>query len=179
MKHAVILLILLLAFSGCSSPEAPQTLPSAAPETTAEAASAPPAATGFPAATGEALYSPAELTEEEQNMLLKLGMAELGETHCKECIALVMRTVLNRVEADGFGSTVHSVIHARDQFTPVSDGTYYRAEPNEHCYEAMEMILGGWDESQGALYYEFCEGESWHSSNLELLFQHCDTRFYK
>mgnify|MGYP006898678300 CR=1 FL=1 len=44
--------------------------------------------------------------------------------------------------------------------------------------EALEMIKTGWDESQGALYYEWCEGESWHSKNLTLLFQHCDTRFY-
>ena len=40
------------------------------------------------------------------------------------------------------------------------------------------MVMRGWDESQGALYYEWCEGESWHSQNLNLLFQHCDVRFY-
>ena len=120
-----------------------------------------------------------DLAEEEQTMLLKIGMAELGNGDCTECIALVMRTVLNRVEADGFGSSVYGVLHAPEQFTPVSDGSYSCAEPNERCMEALDMILRGWDESQGALYYEFCQGESWHSKNLELLFQHCNTRFYK
>ena len=119
-----------------------------------------------------------QLNEEEKMMLLKLGVAERGETECTECIALVMRTVLNRVNADRFGSSVRSVIMATDQFTPVMDGTYYTAEPNERCYEALDMVIYGWDESQGALYYEWCEGESWHSQNLHLLFQHCDTRFY-
>lgn len=118
------------------------------------------------------------LTEEEQTMLLKLGMAERGDQECTECIALVMRTVLNRVASSRFGSSVRSVILAQDQFTPVMDGTYYSAEPNDRCYEALDMVIYGWDESQGALFYEWCEGESWHSKNLHLLLQHCDTRFY-
>lgn len=119
-----------------------------------------------------------ELTEEEENMLLKLGMAERGQNECTECIALIMRTVLNRVEAGKFGKNIRSVILAQDQFTPVSDGSYFRAEPNDLCREALDMVICGWDESQGALYYEWCEGESWHSKKLHLLFQHCDVRFY-
>lgn len=118
------------------------------------------------------------LSGEEKEMLLKIGMAELGQGGCTECIALVMCTIQNRVEADRFGSSIRSVLFAPEQFTPVLDGTYYQAEPNENCYDALEMVVYGWDESQGALYYEFCEGESWHSKNLQLLFQHCNTRFY-
>ena len=117
-------------------------------------------------------------TEEESQMLLKIGMAELGHTECETCIALVMCTVLNRVNADRFGSSIHSVLHAQDQFTPVMDGTYEKAEPNDACRAALDMVIRGWDESQGAFYYEFCEGESWHSKNLHLLFQPCDVRFY-
>lgn len=118
------------------------------------------------------------LTEEEQTMLLKLGMAERGKEGCTECIALVMCTVLNRVNADRFGSSVRSVILAPEQFTPVMDGTYDSAEPNQQCHDALDMVIYGWDESQGALFYEWCQGESWHSKNLHLLFQHCDVRFY-
>lgn len=119
-----------------------------------------------------------ELTEEEKTLLLKIGMAERGNKDCTECIALVMCTVLNRVGADRFGSSIRSVIFASGQFTPVMDGSYHSAEPNERCYEALDMVIYGWDESQGALFYEWCEGESWHSKNLHLLFQHCDVRFY-
>lgn len=120
-----------------------------------------------------------ELTAEEQELLLKLGMAERGQTQCVTCIALVMCTVLNRVkEPNRFGSSISSVIYAQDQFTPVSDGTFVQAEPNDACRDALELVIYGWDESQGALYYEFCQGPSWHSQNLPLLFSHCDTRFY-
>lgn len=118
-------------------------------------------------------------TEEEERLLLKIGMAERGDTGCTECIALVMRTVLNRVESSRFPSTIKGVIYAQDQFTPVMDGTFESAVPGERCREALEMIKAGWDESQGALYYEWCQGESWHSRNLKLLLQHCDTRFYQ
>lgn len=118
-----------------------------------------------------------ELTEEEKTLLLKLGMAERGSTGCTECIALVMRSVLNRVEAGQFRS-IRSTIYAQDQYLPVSDGSFDTAEPNECCYKALDMILYGWDESQGAMFYEWCQGESWHSKNLHLLLQHCDTRFY-
>ena len=117
-------------------------------------------------------------TEEEEELLLKIGMAERGDTECPECMALVMCTVLNRVESPKFSSTVKGVIYAQDQFTPVMDGSFEEAVPDWFCYKALEMVKEGWDESQGALYYEWCEGESWHSQNLNLLFQHCDTRFY-
>ena len=117
-------------------------------------------------------------TEEEETLLLKIGMAERGDIGCTECIALVMRTVLNRVDSPRFSSSVRGVIYARDQFTPVAEGTFETAVPNDRCREALDMVKRGWDESRGALYYEWCEGESWHSKNLNLLFQHCDTRFY-
>ena len=118
------------------------------------------------------------LTEKEKTILLKLGMAERGDTGCTECIALVMRTVLNRVASGHYGKNVRSVVFAENQFSPVAEGSYYNAQPNEQCYEALEMVIYGWDESQGALFYEWCEGECWHSRNRHLLFQHCDTRFY-
>ena len=61
-------------------------------------------------------------TEEEEELLLKIGMAERGDTYCPTCIALVMRTVLNRVDSPKFPSTVKGVIYAENQFTPVAEG---------------------------------------------------------
>ena len=156
----------------------PETLPDAAPSREMLPTEAPE--TEAPAEVPVETEAPKVLifTEEEEELLLKLGMAERGETYCTECIALVMRTVLNRVESSRFPSTIRGVVYAQDQFTPVMDGSFEIAQPNLPCYDALDMIREGWDESQGALYYEWCEGESWHSRNLNLLFQHCDTRFY-
>ena len=178
MKQTVFFFLCILSalLAACASrePVSDSTVPSyaAVTETVAvmiptEQASAPTVPEPVP-----------ELTEKEKNMLLKLGMAECGEDGCTTCIALVMRTVLNRVESGRFGNSIRNVIFALDQFTPVTDGSYYSAEPNAQCHEALEMVITGWDESQGALFYEWCEGECWHSQNLHLLFQHCDIRFY-
>jgi len=173
------LLLILLFLAGCTAytdvvpPETsvatipPETVESVTPSTQPSLA--------LPTLPPEPVY---DFTEEEQEMLLKIGMAELGSGECTECVALVMRTILNRVESGRFGSSIKSVLFAQDQFTPVADGSYYKAEPNQLCHDALELVTYGWDESQGALYYEFCDGPSWHSQNLHLLFQHCDTRFY-
>ena len=179
MKKRILFSIFLAAvlFAACSSAES---VDSTVPETTLPATTCPEPSATLPPETEQTLPPIVlELTDEETEMLLKIGMAELGDAKCETCIAMVMCTVLNRVNADGFGRSVSGVLHAQGQFTPVMDGSYYNAEPNEACYTALDMVIRGWDESQGALYYEWCEGESWHSRNLELLLQHCDTRFYK
>ena len=179
-RFAALLLAFLLVLTGCGKQEipeeTPQTLPAATVPTQATTTPTQPPET-FPAETLPPVVL--EFSEEETQMLLKIGMAELGHTECETCIALVMCTVLNRVNADRFGNSIYSVLHAQDQFTPVMDGTYEKAEPNDACRAALDMVIRGWDESQGAFYYEFCEGESWHSKNLQLLTEHCNTRFYK
>ena len=188
MKKVTILFlcVLLLPLTACApsatmpEPTASATVPATVPEAETLAATEPvPVTVPIESETIPTIPEPVvNLTEEEQTMLLKLGMAERGKEGCTECIALVMCTVLNRVNADRFGSSVRSVILAPEQFTPVMDGTYDSAEPNQQCHDALEMVIYGWDESQGALFYEWCQGESWHSKNLHLLFQHCDVRFY-
>lgn len=181
MKKAVPILLLgafLLTASGCAPAEdAIQT--HAVVQTEAVIAELPIPET-FPTEPEavELIAPQLELTNEEKEMLLKIGMAERGSCGCPECIALIMRTVLNRVESGRFGSSLRSVLFSPNQFTPVATGYYYKVKPNELCYDALEMVIYGWDESQGALYYEWCEGESWHSQNLNLLFQHCNIRFY-
>lgn len=117
MKYAIFLLIFLALLSGC----APEQMPETQPSTTAEVTEVPVLTTEPPVLTEpaptETTLPPLELTDEEQEMLLKLAMAELGAEGCPECLALVMRTVLNRVESGGFGSSIKSVIFAQDQFT--------------------------------------------------------------
>ena len=158
---------------------APATLP---PETT-EATEAPTtvpttAATEVPTETTEALPV-RTFTAEEEELLLKIGMAERGDTYCTDCIALVMCPVLNRVDTPGkFGSTVKSVIYAEGQFTPVAEGKFEDVEPNYVCKNALDKVKSGWDESQGALYYEWGKVDGWHAQNLNFLFKHCDTKFY-
>lgn len=116
---------------------------------------------------------------EDSEMLMKIAMAE-AEGESVEGKALVMLVVLNRVWSDAFPDTIEEVIFQPRQFTPaVPGGRYYTTEPDAECYEALELVLSGWDESYGALYFESCAGSSWHSRNLEFVFEFGNHKFYR
>jgi len=118
-------------------------------------------------------------TDEEAQMLATLAMAE-AEGEDIEGKALVILVVLNRVESDSFPDTIEGVIFQKDQFSPVAPGhRYYKVVPNADCWAALEMVERGWDESQGALYFERNTEKSWHSRNLIELFDHGKHTFYK
>ena len=119
---------------------------------------------------------------EESQMLMKIAMAEAGGEG-KECMALVMLTVLNRTKSNKFPNNIYNVIHEVNngtyQFTPVANGAYAAAIPSEECREALNLIMSGWDKSQNALYFESCQGSSWHSRNLQFLYRSGKMKFYK
>lgn len=124
-----------------------------------------------------------QMDDGDIDILLRIAAAEAG-TEDVVGKALVMRVVLNRVESKEFPHTVREVVTqkngSRYQFCPVGNGSYHTAEVSEACYEALDMILDGWDESCGAEY--FCRPETagkWHEENLSFLFQHGSHRFYK
>ena len=123
-----------------------------------------------------------DFNADETQMLMKIAMAEAGGEG-KECMALVMLAVLNRVRSDKFPNSIYEVIHqvtnGTYQFTPVYNGSFNKAIPSEECKEAFNLVTSGWDNSQGALYFESCSGESWHSRNLKLLYTSGKMKFYK
>lgn len=118
-------------------------------------------------------------SEEDENLLARIAMAE-AEGEDVDGKALVILTVLNRVNSNEFPDTIHDVIYQPSQFSPIDNGRFDAVEPDGECYEALEMVKDGWDESKGSLYFESCkEADNWHSRNLEYLFTHDGHRFYK
>lgn len=118
---------------------------------------------------------------EDSEILLKVAMAE-AEGESTEGKALVMLVVLNRVWDGGFPGTIHDVVFEEGQFSITEPGgRYFTTEPNEDCRKALEMVENGWDESQGALYFEATSNgtDTWHSRNLEWLFCEGGHNFYK
>ena len=117
---------------------------------------------------------------DDSYLLTKIAMAE-AEGEDTEGKAYVIMVILNRMLSDEFPDTIEDVIFQDNQFSPVSNGRFYNIEPNDDCWDALDMIqVDKWDKSQGALYFESCESEdNWHSRNLEYLFTHGKHRFYK
>lgn len=114
-------------------------------------------------------------------LLARLAMAE-AEGESIEGKAMVIRVVLNREESSAFPDTIEEVIFEDGQFTPVENGRFNRVEPNAECWAALDMVLiDGWDESEGALYFEAVyNGENtWHSENLEYIKTVGNHNFYR
>lgn len=130
-------------------------------------------------ATYESTVGSRDWDAEDAERLMRIAMAEAeGESTAGK--ALVMLVVLNRVWSDEFPDTIEEVIFQPGQFSVTTPGgRYYTTEPDEGCREALYLVSTGWDESQGALYFESCKNESWQSRNLEYLFQEGNHKFYK
>ena len=106
------------------------------------------------------------LTDEDKDLLMRIAQSEAGN---QDVIgrALVMLTVLNRCERNG--ASVRATIYAPHQF-------YVKGmcSPDEKTQEALEMVLYGWDESDGCLY--FCS-TGWNRYGQTHLFKHGDHWF--
>ena len=117
----------------------------------------------------------------EEYIAARMAMAE-AEGEDTEGKALVILVIYNRTRSGKFPDTVKGVISQRNAFTSYSNGRYDRVEPDVDCWAALDLIQEtGWDESQGALYFERTpeDGEStWHSRNLKKLFTHGNHTFY-
>lgn len=107
------------------------------------------------------------LTFEEMDLLEQISMAEAKGEGSKG-MAFVMRVVLNRSLKDGM--SIHDVIYRPGQFYTAG------MEPgNDECHEALAMVMDGWDESQGALFFN----GGGYRTGKEPLFQYKNHYFSK
>lgn len=133
--------------------------------------------------TYESMIASRDWDADDAELLLKIAMAE-AEGESIEGKAMVMLVVLNRTWSADFPNSIEEVIFQNDpdrQFSVTEDGgRWYTTEPDADCVKALELVESGWDESWGAMYFESCGNEpSWHSRNLDFLFQLGNHKFYK
>lgn len=122
-----------------------------------------------------------------QTVLERIVEAEAGGEDEKGRI-LVANVVLNRVINKEFPDTVQGVVFAhtgrRYQFSPVSNGSYYRVHVSKGTKKAVQAALDGEDPSKGALYFmERALAESsnvtWFDRCLTKIQEHGCHEFYK
>lgn len=89
-------------------------------------------------------------TEEEEWLMVRVAMLEGGNQGI-EGIAMIYRVILNRLESPKWPDTIREVIFQPNQFTVANRVQY--ANPNEDCYEALELVKRGWDESNGVMHF--------------------------
>lgn len=126
------------------------------------------------------------ISEEDYQNLLRIVEAEAGGEDEIGKI-LVANVVLNRVECDSFPDSITEVIFQKcngvAQFSPISDGRFYKVVVSEGTKLAVDKALEGEDYSQGALYfaarkYADSENMQWFDDCLVFLFEHGGHEFF-
>ena len=123
------------------------------------------------------------ISESDRMILEKIVQAEAGDQDHQGKL-LVANVILNRVKNAKFPSSIQAVVFAPRQFSPISDGSYSRAEASRDTKKAVDEALHGVDGSQGALYFmdrRYADGGnvSWFDRSLTRLFQHQGHEFFK
>lgn len=119
-----------------------------------------------------------DLTADEEVLIQKIALAE-AENQGIGGMAFVMQVILNRIQSDEFPDTLWDVISQENQFSVYGSGAYLEKEPNENSEKALELLSVLLN--RGALYFENPRGKesTWHSRNLEYVFEYEDHVFYK
>ncbi len=125
--------------------------------------------------------------QEERQILERIVEAEAGDQDLEGRI-LVANVILNRVHSKHFPDTIKGVVFAnragRYQFSPVSNGRYYRVTVSDKTKRAVKQALAGKDISKGALYF-MCRSASdpknvaWFNRDLTKVAQHGCHEFFK
>lgn len=124
--------------------------------------------------------------QEERQILERIVEAEAGDQDLEGRI-LVANVILNRVHSKHFPDTIKGVVFAnragRYQFSPVSNGRYYRVTVSDKTKRAVKQALAGKDISKGALYF-MCRSASdpknvaWFDRDLTKVAQHGCHEFF-
>lgn len=119
-----------------------------------------------------------DLTAEEEVLIQKIALAE-AENQGIGGMAFVMQVILNRIQSDDFPDTLEEVISQENQFSVYDSGVYLEKEPNENSEKALKLL--SLLSNRGALYFINPRGResTWHSRNLEYVFEYKDHVFYK
>lgn len=104
-----------------------------------------------------------ELSGYDKWLILMTMMSE-AEGESVRGKALVGRVILNRKQNGYWGDDIYGVIYAPGQFWTPGMGIRY---PNPECELALMWLEWGWDESEGALYFNQDGSGDWvvHEGN--------------
>jgi N-acetylmuramoyl-L-alanine amidase len=127
------------------------------------------------------------LAADQKEVLLRIVEAEATGEDIKGKM-LVANVILNRVKSSQFPDTVEGVVFQKNggtaQFSPIADGRYWSVTVTKETRKAVERVLNGEDESQGALYFSARSkadksNMSWFDKHLTWLFKYGGHEFYK
>jgi len=123
---------------------------------------------------------PITLTDFEMDALCKMVWAEArGEDELGQ--RLVVHVIRNRMADSAFPDNLLEVLFQPNQFSPVRNGAFDRAEIDDRIRQRVIRALEEPDQAQEATFFRTIEGAegSWHQKNLREVFDYGVHRFYK
>lgn len=112
-----------------------------------------PQATEFGLDYDSGTLTAVDISYDDAQVLMKIAQAEAGNQGV-EGMALVMKTVLNRVDSDDYPDTCYDVVSQRGQFESYRNGMYAKAVPSAECHLALAEIEMGHYKNQSVLAFE-------------------------
>ena len=116
-------------------------------------------------------------TEEEDNLLLSIGVLEGGGSD-PEGIAHVMQVVFNRVNDDKFPGSISEVIFQKNPTQFCTAKRLSKAVITDEAREALVAVKLGEYQTNEALYFESLPGKVWEKKHT-YLFSYGGHDFYK
>jgi len=120
------------------------------------------------------------VTYYERDILYRIAWAEArGEDD--RGIILVINVIFNRMACPSFeGESVRDIVFAPRQFSPITNGAFARATPDQRIKDLVQKALDGADYSYGATFFRTVAGSagSWHERALHRKFTHGTHHFY-
>jgi len=124
-----------------------------------------------------------KLDAASRRILERIVEAEAGDQDVKGR-QMVANVILNRMKSKEFPNTIKGVVFAHRQFSPVSNGSYYRVSVSGKTRLAVEKALKEKDTTKGALYFMYRAGSdagniSWFDRDLERLCEYGCHEFFR
>ena len=101
-----------------------------------------------------------KVTDKEYEILCRIVEAEAGDQDVYGRI-LVANVILNRVNyKKEWKNDIEGVVFEKNQFSPISNGAYYKVKVDDLTKEAVDRCLEGEDYSDGAFFFFMRSGTS-------------------
>ena len=118
-----------------------------------------------------------------RRILERIVEAESGDQTIKGR-QMVANVILNRMKSEKFPNSVREIVFAGRQFSPVSNGSYYRVKVSSQTKKAVEKALKEKDNTNGALYFMYRAGSdssnvSWFDRELTKICEHGCHEFFR
>ena len=123
------------------------------------------------------------VNKDSRRIMERIVEAEAGDQNVAGR-QMVANVIINRIKSKNFPNSVKGVVFAHRQFSPVSNGSYYRVSVSDLTKKAVEKALKEKDNTKGALYFMYRAGSDaknirWFDRDLTRLYKYGCHEFFK